>query len=165
MRKTADEIADEVLGQEAVARKTKERWISALVGGAIGAAGGLASRNLKPSGLPFEAVSTGLMGLLTANAPNAIWKNPEENASDPRWWRKDYSPMEHGVALGVGSGLGVTGGHFLMKALKNRGIVSPAFLESLKGAPVSIGVMLAPAMAGFLAARKLMQMRDERRDA
>ena len=165
MRKTADEIADEVLGQEAVARKTKEKWISSLVGSAVGTAGGLASRNLGVSSLPSEAIMAGLMGLVFAKAPNAIWKNPVENANKPRWWKEDNSPMEQGLVRGVSTGLGTTGGHFLMKALKNKGLLTPEFLKSPKGDLATIGLLTVPSVAGYLLSDKLMEMRDERRDA
>jgi len=160
MRKTADEMATDILGQQAVDRKQKERWIATLTGGAIGTAAGLATRNLRARNIPSEILNTGLSGLLWANAPSVIWKNPKENASAPRWWKKDYSPAEHGLALGAGSGLGVAGGHLLMRSLKDRKIVTPELLKSFKGAPIAIGVMAIPAVAGYLAARKLMRMRD-----
>jgi hypothetical protein len=165
MKKTAAEMVEDILGQQAMDRKRKERWIAALTSGAIGTAAGLATKNVKWTGLPGEVVGAGMGGLLAAELPRAIWKEPIENADHPRWWRQDYSPTEHGLALGVGSGIGGVGGHLLLKALRSKGMLVPDAARPFKGLGGTIATMAIPSIAGLLGARKLMEMRDAKRDA
>jgi hypothetical protein len=58
MKKTAAELADQVLeqdpGQQAVSNKTKERWIAALVSGGLGTGVGRGSGMLYPLDPPKE---------------------------------------------------------------------------------------------------------------
>lgn len=165
MKKTAVEMVEDILGQQAMDRKRKERWIAALTSGALGTAAGVATKNIRPMGIPMEALSTGLTGLITADLPQAIWKKPVENANHPRWWREDYSPVEHGLALGAGGGLGVAGGNLLLRSLRSRGMLLPESMGKMRNVLGLSAVLGVPAIAGFNVAKKLLEMRDARRDA
>ena len=165
MYKTAVEIADQVLGPEAVERKRKERWISILTSGALGTAAGLALKNTSLRNLPSEIIGAGIGGFAGAELPRFLWKSPEEDANDPRWWRKDYSPVEHGLALGAGAGIGSAGGHLALKGLQSKGMLIPTLAKPFKGITGTIATMAIPSLAGYFGARQLMRMRDARRDA
>jgi hypothetical protein len=163
MHKTAVEIADQVLGAEAVARKRKERWISALTSGIIGTAAGLRAGTIGTlAELLSEPVGIGLGGLMSAELPGKLWKDPVQNADDPRWWRKDYSPVEHGLALGLGSGIGSAVGHGALAAMSNRNVFGRSVPANLLG---TIATLSIPSALGYAGARQLMRMRDARRDA
>lgn len=165
MRKSAEDLAMDVLGREAKEKKRRERWISTLTSGALGTVAGLVAKNYAKSDIPSQLIGSGLTGLLTAQLPNKIWENPIDDADDPRWWRRDYSPVEHGLALGAGSGVGAAGGHALWRALQSKGMLIPDTKKPLKGILGTIAVLGLPSVAGYLGARKLMYMRDARRDA
>lgn len=165
MKKSAEDLATDVLGQEAKERKRRERWIGALTSGAIGTAAGLAAKNYAMRDLPSQIIGAGLTGLLTAQLPNKIWEKPIDDASDSRWWRRDYSPTEHGLALGVGSGVGAVGGHAIWRALRSKGMLIPDPKKPFKGMWGTVATLGLPSVAGYLGARQLMRMRDARRDA
>lgn len=165
MHKTAEEIADDVLGAEAVARKRKERWISLLTSGALGTAAGLATKNIGVRHLPSEFLGEGLGVLIGAELPRLLWRDPVKDANDPRWWRKDYSPVEHGLALGAGAGAGAIGGQLALKALRSKGLLVPDHIRPFKGLAGTVATLVAPTIAGYMGARQLMRMRDTRRDA
>lgn len=165
MKKSAEDLATDVLGQEAKERKRRERWISTLTGSALGTAAGLATKNMPLRQLPVEAVMAGLAGLAFAELPRALYKDPGVDANDPRWWRKDYSPVEHGLALGIGGGAGALGGNLLLKALQSKGMLVPDAHRPFKGLAGTVATLALPSIAGYLGARQLMRMRDARRDA
>jgi hypothetical protein len=173
VRKTAAEIADQVLedpGQRAVRNKTRERWLSTAVSGGLGTGAGLLRKRLKPGDFPSELIGMiGIPGLVAANLPNRIWKDPVENADDPRWWRDDFSPVEHGLALGAGGGIGGMAGGEVVSALQRKGklldLGASAPFKSKFNQALGKGTILGiPAIAGLLAARELMRKRDARRD-
>jgi hypothetical protein len=165
MKKTANELAGDVLGEEAASRKRKERWISSLTSGALGTATAIALRNKNLGDIPSGVFDTTINGLIGAELPRLIWRDPKENANDPRWWRKDYSPVEHGVALGTGSGLGLLAGTSVLNQLKSRGMLIPDKQRPFKGTLGTLATLVTPTVAGYLGARQLMRARDARRDA
>lgn len=165
MRKSAEDLAMDVLGREAKERKRKERWISTLMGSALGTAAGLATRTIPFRQIPVDALMAGLAGATFAELPRILYKNPVEDAIDPRWWRKDYSPVEHGLALGVGGGIGSLGGSLLLKVLQSKGMLVPDKQLPFKGLAGTVATLAIPSIAGYLGARQLMRMRDARRDA
>jgi hypothetical protein len=165
MKKSAEDLAIDVLGQEAKERKRRERWISTLTGSALGTAASLATKNMPLRQLPAEAITAGLAGLMFAELPRILYKDPVKDADDPRWWRKDYSPVEQGLALGAGGGVGALGGNLLLKALRSKGMLVPDVHLPFKGFTGTVATLALPSIAGYLGARQLMRMRDARRDA
>lgn len=155
MYKRAEEVADDVLARQAINRKRQERWVGALTGGALTTGLGLATKRLKPRHLPGEALGNAFTGWLSAEAPKHIWKDPKEFADHPRWWRDDYDPTTYGAALGVGSGLGMTGGYQALKALTDRGHFQGRGMKDL----ATLGILIPTSLAGYMAARKLMELR------
>jgi hypothetical protein len=165
MKKSAEELATDVLGQEAKDRKRKERWIATLLASGIGTAASLATKNTSLKHIPVDALSAGISGLTFAELPRVLYKNPVEDANDPRWWRKDYSPMEHGLALGTGAGVGALGGQLLLKGLQSKGWLVPNSIKPFKGLAGTVATLAIPSIAGYMGARQLMRARDARRDA
>lgn len=165
MRKSAEDLAMDVLGREAKERKRKERWISTLTGSALGTAASLATKNMPLRQLPAEAIAAGLAGLVFSELPRILYKDPVKDADDPRWWRKDYSPVEQGLALGVGGGIGALSGNILLKALRSKGMLVPDVHRPFKGFTGTVATLALPSLAGYLGARQLMRARDARRDA
>lgn len=165
MKKSAEDLAVDVLGQEAKERKRRERWISTLTAATMGSLSNLAMRSTSWKNLPIDAAMAGIAGLTAASLPYALYKDPVKDADDPRWWRPDYSPTEHGLALGVGAGAGSVAGSALLRALQSKGIFAATRQKPFKGLAGSVATLALPSIAGYFGARQLMRMRDARRDA